>query len=282
MGAMEIGVDSWVVDQGTGICELARAVEDAGLESLFVVEHTHVPASRRDLLDDPMHSLDSHLLDQFTILGAAAAVTSRLKLGTGACVAVQHDPIRLAKQVATIDYLSGGRFLFGVGAGWLIEEMTNHGVEPARRWALLREEVLAMTTIWTEDEAEFHGEFVDFDPIWLWPKPVQRPHPPVLICGNGPSALQRVVDCGDGWMPVVSAEYPLQARLTELDRLCAEAGRDRVPVTAAIFGIDEQLIEQCAQLGVARCVIAPPVGDDMAGLQPFVDRCSRIATSYRG
>jgi probable F420-dependent oxidoreductase len=260
---------------------IARAAEDARLESLFIVERTHVPTSRRDVVDDDLHKMDAHLLDPFTALGAAAAVTSRIKLGTGICVAVQHDPIILAKQVATIDYLSGGRFLFGVGVGWLIEEMTNHGVDPPRRWELLREQVLAMKTIWTEDEAAFHGEFVNFDPIWLWPKPVQRPHPPVLVGADGPHALERVVDYGDGWMPVVTTDFPLEPRLTELDRLCAEVGRDRVPVTAALTDIDEELIQRCAELGVTRCVVVAPTGD-LAIVQPFLDRCSEIATRLHG
>jgi probable F420-dependent oxidoreductase len=274
---MEIGVASWVFDQGPGICDLARAVEDAGLESLFVVEHTHVPSSRRDLLDDPVHAMDSHLLDQFTILGAAAAVTSSIKLGTSACVVVEHDPIILAKQVATVDYLSGGRFLFGVGAGWLVEEMTNHGVDPPRRWRLMREQVLAMKAIWTEDEAAFHGEFIDFGPIWLWPKPVQRPHPPVLVCGDGPSVLHRVVDYGDGWLPIVSKDLPLEPRLTELHRLCAAAGREPLPVTAGLFEVDEELIERCAELGLARCLVVVPIGGDMEVVQPFLRRCAAIA-----
>jgi probable F420-dependent oxidoreductase len=278
VGAMEIGVISWVFDQSPGICDLARAVEDTGLESLFLVEHTHVPASRQDLLDNASHRLDSHLLDQFTILGAAAAVTTTIKLGTSACVVVEHDPIILAKQVATIDYLSGGRFLFGVAAGWLIEEMMNHGVDPPRRWKLMREQVLAMKTIWTEDEAAFHGEFVDFDPIWLWPKPVQHPHPPVLLCGEGPRILDRVVDYGDGWLPIVSRDSPLESWLSELDQLCAAAGRERLPVTAALRDIDEALMEQCANLGVARCIVVSPIGGDMDVVQPFLQRCAAVAT----
>ena len=153
------------------------------MESSFLTEHTHIPVSRRDVLSEE-RSQEARILDQFTALGAAAAVTSRLKPGTGMCIVPQRDPIILAKQVATIDHLSGGRFLFGAAAGWLEEEMRNHGVQPQLRWKLLREKLLAMTAIWTQEEAEFHGEFVDFDPILLEPRPAQVPHPPVLVGGK--------------------------------------------------------------------------------------------------
>lgn len=176
---MRLGAAVWMTDTGVGITELAGIVEGAGLESLFLTAHTHVPVSRRDLVQGDRPGEDARLLDQFTALGAAAACTSRLRLGTGVCVVPQHDPIALAKQVATIDHISGGRFLFGVGAGWLVEELRNHGVDPASRWALMEEQLLAMKAIWTTPEAEFHGRLVDFDPIRCWPKPVQKPHPPL-------------------------------------------------------------------------------------------------------
>jgi probable F420-dependent oxidoreductase len=273
---MELGVVAWLTDRGVGIAELAAAVEQAGLESLFLTEHTHVPVSRRDLLDDEVHSQDSRLLDQFTVLGAAAAVTSRLKLGTGICIVPQRDPIILAKQVATIDHLSGGRFVFGVAAGWLAEEMRNHGVRPQLRWQLMREQILAMKAIWTRDEAEFHGQFVDFDPIWSWPKPVQVPHPPVLVGGDGPRSLRVAGECGDGWMPVVAEAAGFEAKLTQLHRLCEEAGRPDLQVTAAVWELGERLLARCAELGIYRCAVVAPTRD-MAALQSFLDRYRQIA-----
>jgi len=229
---MELGVVASVTDRTIGISDLASAVELAGLESLFLTEHTHVPVSRPDVLQDVAHSQDPYILEQFTALGAAAAVTSHLKLGTGMCLVAQRDPVSLAKQVVTIDYLSGGRFLFGAGAGWLVEEMRNHGVEPRLRWDVMREKLLAMKTIWATDEAEFHGEFVSFDPIWLGPKPVQTPHPPVLVGGNGPRSLRIAAELGDIWAPIVFDVPEFQSQLAQLRELCGEAGREPIEVTA--------------------------------------------------
>ena len=276
---MELGVVVWLTDRGVGIAELAPAVEQAGLESLFLTEHTHVPVSRADVIESEPHDQDPRVLDQFTALGAAALITSRLKFGTGICIIAQRDPIILAKQVATIDHLSGGRFLFGVGAGWLVEEMRNHGVQPRQRWELMRERILAMKQIWTQDEAEFHGEHVSFDPIWQWPKPVQRPHPPVLVGGDGPyrpRSLAVAAECGDGWMPVVTDWDQFQAGHAELHRLRAEAGQADLPVTACLVEPDERLLACCAELGVMRCVVVAP-SRDMAGLQSFLDRFLGIA-----
>jgi probable F420-dependent oxidoreductase len=276
---MDVGVVVALTDAGVGIADLAPAVEQAGLESLFLFEHTHLPVSRRDLLDDPFQSQGPHLLDQFTALGAAAVLTSRLRLGTGICVPAQHDPIVLAKQVATVDYLSQGRFVFGVAAGWLTEEMRNHGVEPALRWELMRERVLAMKAIWTQDQAEFHGQYVDFDPIWLWPKPVQEPFPPVLVGGDGPRSLAAAAEYGDGWIPVVTDPVEFEASLTQLRRLCREKGRPVLPVTTLVFEPDEDLLARCAELGAVRCAVLAPL-QDMATLRSFLDRCSQIAARF--
>lgn len=251
-------------------------MEQAGLESLFLFEHTHLPVSRRDLLDDPFHWQVPDLLDQFTALGAAAVLTTRLRLGTGICVPAQHDPILLAKQVATVDYLSQGRFVFGVAAGWLTEEMRNHGVEPALRWELMRERVLAMKAIWTQDEAEFHGTFVDFDPIWLRPKPVQKPFPPVLIGGDSPRSLAAVAEYGDGWIPLVTDAGEFEVKLTQLQRLCQEKGRPTPETTALALELDEDLLARCVELGVTRSVVLAPA-NDLATLCSFLDRCSQIA-----
>jgi probable F420-dependent oxidoreductase len=216
------------------------------------------------------------ILEQFTELGAAAAVTSRLKLGTGMCLVAQRDPIILAKQVMTIDHLSGGRFLFGAAAGWLVEEMRNHGVEPRLRWDVMREKLRAMNTIWAQDEAEFHGEFVSFDPIWLGPKPVQAPHPPVLVGGNGPRSLRIAAELGDEWAPIVEDVPEFQAQLAQLRKLCEEADREAIEVTAFTWSADEQLLAGCAELGASRCVVWAPV-EDRASLQSFLDHYLQVA-----
>jgi probable F420-dependent oxidoreductase len=273
---MELGVVASVTDRTIGISDLASAVELAGLESLFLTEHTHVPVSRPDVLQDVAHSQDPYILEQFTALGAAAAVTSHLKLGTGMCLVAQRDPVSLAKQVVTIDYLSGGRFLFGAGAGWLVEEMRNHGVEPRLRWDVMREKLLAMKTIWATDEAEFHGEFVSFDPIWLGPKPVQTPHPPVLVGGNGPRSLRIAAELGDIWAPIVFDVPEFQSQLAQLRELCGEAGREPIEVTAFTWSAEEHLLAACAEHGAARCVVWAPV-QDLTSLRSFLDHYLQVA-----
>jgi probable F420-dependent oxidoreductase len=274
MTAMELGVVVSPTDLSAAITDVARTVEQAGLESLFLAEHTHVPVSRRDLLVG-LHSELPRILDQFTVLGAAAAVTSRLKLGTAMCIVAQRDPIILAKQVSTIDYLSGGRFLFGVAAGWLEEEMRNHGVRPQLRWKLMREKVLAMQAIWVQDEAEFRGQFVDFDPILSWPKPVQA-HLPVLVGGSGPLSLRAAAEYGDVWMPEVADLAEFETQLTEVRRLCAEAGRPGLEVTAFAWGPDERLMAGCAELGVSRFAVWAPI-QELGALSSFLDGYAGIA-----
>ena len=179
-------------------------VEEHGQESLFFAEHTHIPASR----DTPwpggpeLPRRYSHTYDLFVAVTAALEATSSLRVGTGICLVIERDPITTAKEVASVDHLSGGRFEFGVGAGWNREEMRNHGTDPRTRMRLMAERVEAMKAIWTQEEASYDGEFVKFDRIWSWPKPAQRPHPPVLVAGNGPTTLDRVRQFGDGWLPM--------------------------------------------------------------------------------
>lgn len=267
---MKFGALVFQTDLSAGITDIARAVEESGLESLFVVQSTHIPVTSRDLLHG-VHRDGAHLLDPFAALGAAAAVTSRLKLGTGVCLVAQHDPIVLARQVATLDHLSGGRFLFGIGAGWRDEEMRNHGVDPRLRWRVMREKVLAMQAIWTQDEAAFHGRFVDFDPILSWPKPVQKPFPPVLVGGRGHLSLRAAAAYGDGWMPIVDEIAIFEEQLAELRRLCDEAGRARIPVTVCLWALDEGLMARCADLGVDRLVVIRPDVGDVAAVRSFLD-----------
>src|SRR5262249_50538524 len=201
---MLVGGFYFPTDYGIAIAELARELEARGFESLFVCEHTHIPVSRRSPFPGggELPQEYSHLNDPFVVLSAAAAVTERIKLGTGICLVVEHDPIVLAKQVASLDRLSQGRFLFGIGAGWDLEEMSDHGTDPNTRWALLRERVEAMRQIWTQERAEYHGKFVDFDPMWSWPKPVQKPHPPILLGSSTALGRKRTVDSYDGWIPI--------------------------------------------------------------------------------
>ena len=187
---MKFGVSMFMTDYALYPDVLAKEVEARGFESIWFPEHTHIPASRKSAYpgggDLPQQYY--HSLDPFVALTAAATVTEKIKLGTGIALVIERDPITLAKEVASIDYVSNGRFLFGIGGGWNREEMENHGTDPSRRWKLLRERIEAMVEIWTKDEAEYHGEFVDFDPIWSWPKPVQKPYPP--ICSGTPAQAQ--------------------------------------------------------------------------------------------
>ena len=243
---------------------LARMVEERGFESLFFPEHTHIPA-RRETPYPPGGELPkeySRTYDPFVALTAAAAGTEKLLVATGICLVIERDPIITAKEVASLDRLSGGRFLFGVGAGWNREEMENHGTDPRRRFSLMRERVEAMKAIWTQDEASYHGEHIDFGPIWLWPKPVQQPHPPVLVGGNGPKVLERVVAFGDEWMP--NRATGMGERIAELGRLAEEAGRDPIPVTLSGARPDPELIERAEQAGVHRATfyITPADADE--------------------
>ncbi len=216
---------------------LARAAEERGFDALFVTEHTHIPASRRTPFpgggDLPSIYWESY--EPFTALAMAAAATERLKIGTGICLVPEHHPIALAKRVASLDVLSGGRFLFGIGAGWNAEELENHGVAFADRWKVTRESILAMKQCWTAKDAEYHGDFVDFGPIWLEPKPAQRPHPPIHIGANSRWAVRRVVEYADGWMPIQQMGG-LEEGLALLDELCEAQGRDRGEIEVTLSG----------------------------------------------
>ena len=277
---MKFGVYMFPTDYAIDAVSLGRAVEGHGFESLFVPEHTHIPTNRRSPFPGggELPKEYSHTLDPFVALGAVAAATERLMLGTGICLVIERDPITLAKEVASLDFISGGRVLFGIGGGWNREEMENHGTDPTRRWKVLRERIEAMQQIWTEDAAEYHGEFVDFDPIWQWPKPVQKPHPPVIIGGDGANTLQRVVRYGDGWMPI-GRRADFKARIDELNRLTAEAGRADVPVT--IFGAapKPEVIDAYAEAGVERLLFhLPPAPRDE--VLPLLEQRADLARQH--
>ena len=263
---MKFGVTIFPTEYTISVTELARTAEDLGFESLWVPEHTHIPAERTSPWPGgaELPREYSHPLDPFLALTAAAAVTTTLRLGTGVCLIVERDPITTAKEVSTLDHISNGRFLFGVGGGWNREEMANHGTDPDRRWPLMRERILAMRQIWTHDEADFRGEFVQFKRIWQWPKPVQQPHPPVVVGGNGPHTLKRVVEYGDEWMPIVGRAGPgIEDRVAELQRMAEGAGRQPIPVTAGGVRPDPAQIDHWTGLGVNRCIFGlPPAGRD--------------------
>ena len=280
---MKFGVLMFATDYAIRPDELARAVEERGFESLWLPEHTHIPVSRRSPWPGgpqlPKEYWHTH--DLFVALAMAAAVTTRLKVGTGICLVVERDPITLAKEVATLDALSGGRVLFGIGGGWNAEEMENHGTDFKRRWKVLRERVAAMKAIWTEDEPSSHGEFVDFDPIWSWPKPAQKPHPPVLLGGHGPRALQRVVDYCDGWMPIPARARELGESIADLHRRAREAGRSPASLSVSLYGVPADLdaLRTYAGIGVDRSIYALPSAEREAVL-PLLDRYAEVAAEF--
>ena len=274
---MDHGVVTFLTDYGIDAPTLARAVEERGFDALFLTEHTHIPTSRRTPWPGggELPERYRHTFDPYVALGAMAAVTERVALGTAVSLVAQHDPITLAKAVASIDRLSGGRFEFGVGPGWNTDEMENNGVDPRTRTARMREHVLAMRRIWAQDEAEFHGRFVDFDPIWSWPKPVRMP--PVLIGGGGPTVLDRVLEYGDGWIPLrvpLSAMAEFAGRIAELRRRAADAGRGHLPVTIYAAVPKPAALDSYAEAGVDRVLYELP---DAHGADPTLATLDDLA-----
>src|SRR3954454_17066158 len=250
---MQTGLAIFLTDESIGPAELARAAEERGFGALFVTEHTHIPLGDGTPLNargDVLPTYYQRILDPFVALTAAAMVTETLRLGTGVSLLIQRDPIVTAKEVATLDLISGGRVELGVGAGWNREEIENHGTPFDKRFGVLRERVEAMKAICTQDAASYDGRYVRFESIASWPKPVQRPHPPVLVGGNSERVLARVVRYGNGWIP--NREAGLAERVAELQRLAAEAGRGRIPVTYFGAKIDEALVERLTAAGVDR------------------------------
>ena len=254
---MDFGVSYFPTDEAVEPAELARMAEERGFESVFVTEHTHIPASRET--DYPaggeLPREYFRIYDPFVALATMAAATERIRVGTAICLLVERDPITTAKEVASVDRLSGGRMIFGVGAGWNLEEMRNHGTDPKQRFAILRERVEACREMWTNEEATYHGEFVSFDRIVSRPAPLQEPHPPVLVGGNGPNVLKRVVAFGDGWFPNrLPPDDQMIARVEELQRLGEEAGRGPIPVTLQIPPRDPDVLRRYEEAGVTRAV----------------------------
>jgi len=277
---MDFGIGYFPTADAVGPGELARLVEERGHESLFFAEHTHIPASRRSPYPagGELPRKYSHTYDLFVALTAAAAATSRLRIGSGICLVVERDPITTAKEVASLDRLSGGRFEFGVGAGWNREEMENHGTDPRTRMRLMVERVEAMKAIWTEDEASYSGELVSFERIWSWPKPAQRPHPPVLVGGTGPTVLDRVLRVGDAWFPTYTPGG--EGVLDRLEELRSRAER---PIDFMAMGAPAKPaeLERLVEAGCRRAVRWVPSAG-RAVVEAALDRWEKAVAELHG
>jgi probable F420-dependent oxidoreductase len=259
---MLIGVYHFPTDYGIDVGELARELEARGFESLFVCEHTHIPVSRRTPFPagGELPPRYSHTHDPFVALSFAAAATRNLKLGTGICLLPQRDPIVTAKSGASLDLLSNGRFIFGIGGGWNVEEMENHGARYDTRFKLLRERALAIKALWTQEEAQFHGEFVDFDPVWQYPKPKQKPHPPILLGGETDHTLKRVVEFCDGWFPRPRNNWTPETAVERLHRAATAGGRDPATLSITVFGApaDASALAAYRNCGIDRALLEVP------------------------
>lgn len=263
---MDIGVIIFPTDKAIQPMQLAREVEARGFESLWFPEHSHIPTSRetpwggfKDMPPLPEEYWRTH--DQFVALTAAAAVTTKLRLGTGITLVAQRDPIWLAKEVASLDMISGGRFELGVGYGWCVEEMRNHGLDYRKRREILREHILLMRELWTKDEAEFHGQHVNFEKSWAWPKPTQQPHPPIILGGGiGPSTASHIAEFCDGWMPI-SSRYSVDEGLVMIGQACREIGRDPASVSLQMFylgAVTPDEVKRDADRGAVRGILPLP------------------------
>jgi probable F420-dependent oxidoreductase len=259
---MRVGVFYFPVDYGIDIAELARALEARGLGSLYVPEHTHIPTSRRTPFPGggELPKRYAHTYDPFVALSFAAAATTKLVLGTGICLIPERDPIVTAKCVASLDRLSGGRFVFGIGGGWNVEEMENHGARYNTRFKLMRERVLAMKALWTQEEAAFHGAMVDFDPVWAWPKPRQQPHPPILLGGESDYTLRRIVEYCDGWIPRPVAGFTPQGAVERLRKFAETAGRDPKRLQISVFRApaDKRALAEYREAGIDEALLEVP------------------------
>jgi probable F420-dependent oxidoreductase len=271
---MDFGIGYFPTHDAVSPGAVARLVEEHGHESLFFAEHTHIPASRETPYPGggELPRRYFHTYDLFVALTAAAEATSTLRVGSGICLITERDPIITAKEVASIDHLSGGRFEFGVGAGWNREEMRNHGTEPRTRMRLMAERVDAIKTIWTQNEASYHGQFVNFERIWSWPKPAQRPHPPVLVGGSGPTVLERVLAFGDAWFP--NYERGAGDIITRANELRGRADR---PIDLMVMGVPAEAaeLEQLQLAGCRRVLHWIP----SAGLAPIEQELERWASA---
>ena len=279
---MRFGLTMFVTDTAIGVVELARAAEERGFTSFYVPEHTHIPVSRKtpSPAGEPLAEEYKRSLDPFVSLTAAATATERLVVGTGIALVAQRDPIVMAKEVASLDLVSGGRFVLGIGFGWNREEMADHGVDYSERRAIAREKVLAMKALWAEDEASFSGEHVSFEASWSWPKPVQRPHPPILIGGGaGPKLFEAIADYADGWIPIGGGG--VRAVLPDLRAAFERAGRDPDELVVVPFGIrpDPEKLGYYAEIGFEEVVFRiPPEPADV--VLPILDRYAALVANH--
>jgi probable F420-dependent oxidoreductase len=278
---MKIGISMFVTDSSISPGELGAAVEARGFESLWMPEHTHIPVSRKSPWGGgpvlPDHYKQT--LEPFMSLTAAAMTTKRIKLATGICLVVERDPIHTAKQVASIDYLSGGRFIFGIGGGWNAEEMASHGTDFKTRFTLMRERVEAMKAIWTNEVAEYHGQFVDFEPMWCWPKPVQKPYPPIILGGAFPYGARRAVEYGDGWMPIGGRDQdPLEIG-RRFRQMIAESGRDPASIPMSVYGPRHEIdqLRALRDAGMDRAVLAMATAPRDAALRKLDELAELVA-----
>ncbi len=268
---MEIGVIIFPTDKAIQPIPLAKEVESRGFESLWFPEHSHIPSSRetpwggmKNAPPLPEEYWRSH--DQFVALAACAAATTKLRVGTGITLVAQRDPIWLAKEIASLDMISNGRFDFGIGYGWNVEEMRNHKLDFTKRRDILREHILLMKELWTKEEASFHGEHVQFEKSWAWPKPVQKPHPPIIMGGAaGPKTAAHVAEFCDGWMPI-GGMYDFEGGLKQIHAACEKIGRDPASIAISMFfamAPTEDAIAKLADLNIKRAILPlPPAGAD--------------------
>ena len=259
---MHIGVSIFATDFSIGMDELAPEIESRGFESLFVPEHTHIPTSRQSSwpggADLPKEYW--HTFDPFVSLSFAAANTKTLKIGTGICLLPQRDTLVTANLVASLDRMSGGRFIFGIGGGWNREEMAHHGTSYDKRFARMAEQVKAMQALWSNDAAEFHGEQVDFSESWSYPKPVQTPHPPIILGGETDYTLRRVVDYCDGWLPRARHGFDAVKNIARLQKIADESGRDMSTLSISVFGApaEENTLTEYRDAGINRVLLSLP------------------------
>ncbi|NDZ77870.1 LLM class F420-dependent oxidoreductase [Streptomyces sp. SID10853] len=274
---MKFGISTFITDRSIRPASLGRAIEERGFDSLFIAEHSHIPVDRRSPYPGggDLPDIYYRTLDPFVALSAVATVTERLLVGTGIALVAQRDPIHTAKGIASLDLISGGRAVFGVGVGWNREEMANHGTDAATRGRLVDERLRAIIALWTEEKAEFHGEFVDFDPVYSWPKPVQRPHPPIYV-GGGRGAFPRVANLGDAWL---ANSVPPETLRPQIAEVRAAAGRE-VPVTVYAVPDAPEGIEEYAELGVERVLFYLPSDPEPAALARL-DRLAEVAARFR-
>jgi probable F420-dependent oxidoreductase len=279
---VKFGVGYFPTDEGVDPATLARLIEERPFESLFVADHTHIPASRETPYPagGELPREYSRIHDPFVALMAAGAATERIKLATGVCLVIERDPIVTAQAAASVDRLTGGRFLFGVGAGWNVEEMRNHGTDPSRRFSIMRERVEAIKELWTAEEATYHGEHVNFDRVWFWPKPATQPHPPVIVGGHGKKVLDRVLAFGDEWMPNrIGDDEKISARVARLRQAGIDAGRGPIPTTLANATTDPEVLELYEKAGVHRAVFWLKQGD-VADTERRLDRITAGIEAY--